>query len=1042
MVQFLDLEPLSPSPPSRRLGYWSNFNWTARDTDNNGSYSSDGFDESNLVKAEDVSVDAIVTSIFINGVICLVLMVFYECLRRRMPTVYSSRKKLRFTGSLQENFIDEPESTEEGEEEEHAHPHVEANLSLPEIDRPFDWMGPVFGVPWQKVRETAGLDGYFFLRYIRMNVRIAAVSCFWFSIVLVPLYLSGNQEHVYGWYKCSAMNLPNRGWKLWVPCVFFYTFTAFIFFVIKQEYRHFLEVRQDFLARGTLHIDPQHHYSIKVENIPYELRSDRALAEYFDSLFPNKVHSASVVLKLPDLELASRRCMRVCRRLEKSIAYLHATGERPTHIVGRGRATVLGVDLAPCDCKPAHDCASADHDFYEEMTEKPPPRGSRADSIFYYTQLLASYSKHLFELQQQKRNIAESGNVSIRATNWFKTAVIEANVLVDQILEDSAADNDLRLTDQKRKVTIPQAECMASQYGSISPFHDDMFYGVSYAGDEAAFFEEAALEDPLAVIAEAREERQSREENEYVTPFARDQYSSTIRRIAGRLGLDFVVSVLKILNKQLDVTLENALASTMSSTGYVTFLDLATVTCAASAPLSAKSTVMHVSVAPEPREVIWENAHVPKIIQERREQIVNAVFVLGAILWSFPLAFIQAFAKAENIAQIPGMEWILTFHGGTFTKFVNGYMPVVALLVLILILPVIFEFVALKYERRKTLSEIQSSMIGRYFYYQLANIYISVTAGSILRSLGDILNQPSAIFELLGRSLPTMVGYFVALLVTKILAGLPMIFLRFGALSRLLFLRFITNQKKLTQRELDAVYRLENVQYGWEFPTQFLVAVIVFTYAIICPVILPFGFLYFFGALMVYKKQVLYVYSPTYESGGAMFPVAVQKTLGGLVCAQVTFLGYIGVRGCLYQPIFMFPLPLLTIYGIGVLNKTYAEPSQRLSMERAREHDRFSSLKQKLIEKALSPKGGSTTSDDRSYIDYGVKARRKGFDKNSYRQPVLTKLPDEPWNYRRSQPHDPETEEVKAQLRQINRFQTAYEKAVSRQSENTASPPI
>lgn len=143
-----------------------------------------------------------------------------------------------------------------------------------------------------------------------------------------------------------------------------------------------------------------------------------------------------------------------------------------------------------------------------------------------------------------------------------------------------------------------------------------------------------------------------------------------------------------------------------------------------------------------------------------------------------------------------------------------------ALLGLILILPVIFEYIAVKYERRKTLSDVQASMLGRYFYYQLANIYVTVTAGSILRSLADILNHPSSILQLLGKSLPMMVGWFVALFVTKILAGLPMIFLRFGALTRMLFLRILSDEKKLTQRELDAVYRLENVQYGWEFPTQ------------------------------------------------------------------------------------------------------------------------------------------------------------------------------------------------------------------------------
>lgn len=70
--------------------------------------------------------------------------------------------------------------------------------------------------------------------------------------------------------------------------------------------------------------------------------------------------------------------------------------------------------------------------------------------------------------------------------------------------------------------------------------------------------------------------------------------------------------------------------------------------------------------------------------------------------------------------------------------------------------------------------------------------------------------------ELLGRSLPTVVGYFVALLITKILAGLPMVFLRVGALSRMLFLRAMFSRKMLTQRELDEVYRPENVQYGWE----------------------------------------------------------------------------------------------------------------------------------------------------------------------------------------------------------------------------------
>jgi hypothetical protein len=56
-------------------------------------------------------------------------------------------------------------------------------------------------------------------------------------------------------------------------------------------------------------------------------------------------------------------------------------------------------------------------------------------------------------------------------------------------------------------------------------------------------------------------------------------------------------------------------------------------------------------------------------------------------------------------------------------------------------------------------------------------------------------------------------GYFVVLLVTKILAGLPVTFLRLGALSRMLLVKTLSNEKRLTQRELDSVHRLEDVQY-------------------------------------------------------------------------------------------------------------------------------------------------------------------------------------------------------------------------------------
>jgi hypothetical protein len=150
----------------------------------------------------------------------------------------------------------------------------------------------------------------------------------------------------------------------------------------------------------------------------------------------------------------------------------------------------------------------------------------------------------------------------------------------------------------------------------------------------------------------------------------------------------------------------------MSSTGFVTFLDLTSITSAASVPLTHKPGMLNITVAPDPTEIRWRNAHVSQRECVRREQMVNVLLFFGVILWSFPLAAIQAFAKAKFVAQIPGMEWILTFQGGAMTSFINGYLPVLALLGIILILPVLFEWIAVTYERRKTFSDVQNVSIG------------------------------------------------------------------------------------------------------------------------------------------------------------------------------------------------------------------------------------------------------------------------------------------------------------------------------------------
>ena len=56
-----------------------------------------------------------------------------------------------------------------------------------------------------------------------------------------------------------------------------------------------------------------------------------------------------------------------------------------------------------------------------------------------------------------------------------------------------------------------------------------------------------------------------------------------------------------------------------------------------------------------------------------------------------------------------------SIHGGKFNAFVNGYLPVVALLTLITVLPYIFHWIAVVFEKRKTFSSVNNSVLKRLF---------------------------------------------------------------------------------------------------------------------------------------------------------------------------------------------------------------------------------------------------------------------------------------------------------------------------------------
>ena len=119
------------------------------------------------------------------------------------------------------------------------------------------------------------------------------------------------------------------------------------------------------------------------------------------------------------------------------------------------------------------------------------------------------------------------------------------------------------------------------------------------------------------------------------------------------LGGTFFLDKLRSMKKNVDVVVDGVLSTKgLSSTGFVTFTNLTTVTAAASAPFTTEPNALLVSIAPEPRDIHWKNATVDADTQSAKQQSGEVLVIIGAILWSIPVATIQIWFTADSLCKI------------------------------------------------------------------------------------------------------------------------------------------------------------------------------------------------------------------------------------------------------------------------------------------------------------------------------------------------------------------------------------------------------
>lgn len=253
------------------------------------------------------SVSAFLVTLILNGLIFLAFVTVFIVIRKRYKRVYEPKTYL-----------------ETVPERQRIEPSPKGALA---------WIKPLFTQSQDQLIERTGIDGFFFLRYLRTVMVIFFVGmCITFPI-LFPVNATGGGGQS-GLDVLSITNIADKD-RYWAQLLVEWVFLAFFGYWIDRELRFFIKTRQDYVT-SPYYADNEFARSILVQSIPQKYLSEDSIKQIygpnietvyinrnFNQLSKNVTKRDKITKKLEASENALiRKCNKIARKKgikEKSV---------------------------------------------------------------------------------------------------------------------------------------------------------------------------------------------------------------------------------------------------------------------------------------------------------------------------------------------------------------------------------------------------------------------------------------------------------------------------------------------------------------------------------------------------------------------------------------------------------------------------------------------------------------------------------------------------------------------------------------------------
>ncbi|KFY77637.1 hypothetical protein V499_03032 [Pseudogymnoascus sp. VKM F-103] len=281
-----------------------------------------------------------------------------------------------------------------------------------------------------------------------------------------------------------------------------------------------------------------------------------------------------------------------------------------------------------------------------------------------------------------------------------------------------------------------------------------------------------------------------------------------------------------------------------------------------------------------PEEIVWSTLRMKWWERIVRNFMATAVVAVMVVFWSLPAAGVALISKIDFLTdKVIFLRWINKLPK-PILGLITGLLPAVALSLLMATVPMILRAVA-RQSGVPSLSMIELFVLKSYFIFQVVQVFLVTTlTAAISASLTKIIENPLPGYE---RN-----------------EGCASAFASSSGVC----------QRKDSEDDVDEVAPPEDdplgerlsivCQYGCN------------CYSCIAPIILAFGAMCFYFVHKVYHYNLLYVYSSEVDTRGLLYPHALMQILTGVYLAEICLIGLFGIQAAFGPLLMMLMLAIFT----------------------------------------------------------------------------------------------------------------------------------